>query len=142
MPTENDSIYYLDGIAPLFAAIQCRRYNAVKALLLHAGKSQVSLINTPLTNGITPLYMSVCLGFLALVDLLLAYGANPNLAYVENDNATPLSIAANNGYDQVVSMLLAKRANPLLATLNEGNTTLFIASHNGHTSVVKLLLTK
>lgn len=84
--------------------------------------------------GQMPLYVASCNGHHQVVQGLLQYGADPNLAC---QGHTPLYASASNGHSYVVQLLLDKGADPNLFTKE---TPLYVASCNGHNAVMQLLL--
>ncbi|KAK4085523.1 uncharacterized protein Triagg1_513 [Trichoderma aggressivum f. europaeum] len=85
----------------------------------------------------SPLYGAVDKGHTAVVGLLLAGGAEPDLGNTRG--TTPLMCAADKGDATLVEMLLAAGADPNLRDC-EGNTTLGYAVFRGHDAVAKLML--
>jgi ankyrin repeat protein len=73
-----------------------------------------------------------------IVELLLARGANPNVATDRNE--TPLQIAAYNGNVEIVRMLIEAGAKVDAADTQYGFTALASAARNGHVGVIRLLL--
>ena len=96
-------------------------------------KRDLSLDEQPLLQ----LFTAAFKGHLAVVELLLANGVNPNIA--RDNGTTPLWCATQNGHQAVVELLLAKGADPNLAK-NDGATPLFEAAFNGNEAIVRLLL--
>ena len=88
-------------------------------------------------GGATPLYIAAQSDRAAAVHLLLAKGANPNLA--GHGGLTPLVAAAYNGNDAIVADLLAHRADPNLADKTE-KTAILYAAAKGFAPVVRRLL--
>lgn len=87
-----------------------------------------------------PLHMAVSLGSRDLVQLLLDFGANPNLG--NRSQETPLHFAAERGYTDIVQLLLARGANIDALTKHTHMTPLLAAAENGHAEIVRLLIAK
>ncbi len=87
--------------------------------------------------GATPLTESVRLGNEAVVNLLLANGANPNVAEASTAR-TPLHVAAMRGHRTVVEVLLRNRA-AVNATDKRGETPLCYALREGRTNTIATL---
>ena len=85
-----------------------------------------------------PLHMAVTLGSLDLVQLLLDFGANPNLG--NRSHETPLHFAAERGYTDIVQLLLKQGAHTDALTKHTHMTALLAAAENGHAEIVKLLI--
>jgi len=108
---------------------------AVRALI--AQKTPVNNINAPDTDGSTALHWAVQRDDVALVDMLLAAGADVKAA--TRYKITPLSLACTNGNARVVDRLLKAGADPN-GTSEEGQTALMTASLTGKPDAVRLLL--
>jgi hypothetical protein len=91
-------------------------------------------------EGHTALHYAATNGHAAIVELLLAGGADAN---AENTNqARPLHCAANGGHTAVVLLLLKEAdadVNAVSAAAVGGHTALGLATKKGHTDVVALL---
>ena len=93
-----------DGFPPLVAAFDRDRFDDrhdVLELLLARGAD-------PGQRGIndyTPLHVAAARGDLRAVDILLAYGADPNEVTRIDDAETPLEVAAAAGHSRVVARL-------------------------------------
>jgi ankyrin repeat protein len=88
-------------------------------------------------TGLTPLMDAARNGQLAVVESLLAKGAQAGRA--RKDGNTALTLAAQNGYETVVAALLAKGAQADVA-MRDGATALLMSSMQGHGAVVAELL--
>jgi ankyrin repeat protein len=118
---------------PLIDAVKQQDKAAVRALLQ---QKRVD-VNAPQGDGATALHWAAYLDDAELVDLLLAAGANVNIA---NDlSITPLSLASANRSAAVVRKLLARRANPN-ASSGTGVTPLMEGARSGDVDVVRALL--
>ncbi|MGO0305532.1 ankyrin repeat domain-containing protein [Endozoicomonas acroporae] len=112
---------------------------------LHGWEDQVEVAlakgadpNT-LVDGSTPLHEAAAAGHLAIVVVLLANGAAPNI--LGNGNYTALHRAAIAGHSAIVETLLASGADPNLKCMN-GLTALQSAVDCGHLEVYENLLPK
>jgi ankyrin repeat protein len=94
-------------------------------------------VNAANDLGVTPLWAASENGSEAMVQVLLAAGANPNLALLAGE--TPLMVAARSGYSAVVQQLLDKDAK-VSARGARNQTALMWAAAQKHPEVVKLLL--
>jgi ankyrin repeat protein len=118
--------------AALNIALQFDRPTMV-ALLIEQG-APVDLES----NGLTPLLWAAARGRVDETRLLLAAGANPNLAPPAS-KALPLLLAAYTGHLSVVQLLVERGAN-VHATNPQGGTALRSAADAGHIEIVKYLL--
>lgn len=107
-----------DGATPLHHAAFQGHKDVVKALLiLHELSATTSATNSPTgvdrqdNDGLTPLHKAVFSNFPACVDLLLMYGADPNLP--DQDGSTPLHFASEKSLVECATLLLdLKRRTP------------------------------
>ena len=106
----------------------------VKALI-EAGAD----VDCPMTDGTTPLFIAASKGCDAIVNMLIAAGADLDKAR-ETDNATPLFMAALNGHDASVRALLRAGAD-IRKSRTDGQSPILCASEKGHEAVVDTLLT-
>ncbi|MGV3615706.1 MAG: sigma-70 family RNA polymerase sigma factor [Fimbriimonas sp.] len=95
-----------DGLAlritRMIEAVQKEDEAEVRALLVEDPR----LVGvTEIPGAHTPLHIAASAGNASLVELLLAYGANPN-ALEEGDNASPLHFAAERGWLECVRLLV------------------------------------
>jgi ankyrin repeat protein len=95
------------------------------------------LANTPNTSGTTPLFHACDAQKLAIVELLLSFGADPD--HADDDGETPLHVAAFTGNAELVKLLLAAKAG-VAAVTAEGKTALMNAGQSGSQPTVELLL--
>jgi|GEM_PF-2372430 len=116
----------------LFTAAQLGNINLVINLL-----AQGADVDAVHNIGVTPLYIASQNGHLAVVELLLKKGADPEFKFPVND-MTPLCNAAYNGKAAVVQMLLDYGAD-IEAKIGSA-TVLHLAAQRGQREVVKLLL--
>jgi uncharacterized protein len=119
----------------LIDAVKRGDVSAVRVLI--AQKAPGNDVNAPDPDGSTPLHWAVQRDNVALVDVLLAAGANVKVA--TRYNITPLSLACTNGNARIVDRLLKAGADPN-ATSEEGQTALMTASLTGKPDAVRLLL--
>ena len=97
--------------------------------------------------GRTPLFHAARNGYSAIVELLLANGADPDMDAKRSDSdawRTPLSFAAENGHEEVVRLLLERGADPGSTgrRYTYYQTPLMLASEKGHLGIVQKLLQK
>jgi ankyrin repeat protein len=125
-------ISLLVAASPLVDAVKQQDASAVRALL----QKRVD-VNAPAGDGATALHWAAYLDRADLVDLLLAAGANVNVA---NDlRITPLALAAANGNAAVIATLLRKGA-AVNAASETGVTPLMEAARTGRVDAVRALL--
>ncbi len=87
-------------------------------------------------HGAAALFNAILKGRVAVVQTLLAQGANVNARTVSGK--TPLMAAAYKGYSDIVQLLLENGADPN-AHDAKGDTALKIAERNGYTRIADLL---
>jgi ankyrin repeat protein len=122
------------GWTALFAASRHGQEEAVKFLLT----DQTIDINRADNENWTPLRAASRYGHAAVVDLLLAKGAQVNL---KDDNGwTPLMGACKWGHYGISKELLVNHQADVNVANNEQWTALHWASHGGHANLVTLLL--
>lgn len=105
-------------------------------------KPPVEVLEHPLLGRVvpvnwTPLMYASWYGQLAIVQQLIASGANPNLEDFENN--TPLDMAAIQGHDEIVAVLLAAGSDPRHRD-KEGRMARDYAMIAGHDTIVRQLL--
>jgi ankyrin len=119
---------------PLVAAVRNR--DSAKALELLAAQPRVD-VNQHSLDGTTPLHWAVYNNDVALVERLLAAGANPN---ARNDyNSTPLVEAAVVGNPDVIRKLLKAGAD-VESPNADGQTALMVIARSNNVEAAKLLL--
>jgi len=116
----------------------------VEAVLAGDTDSVAALLDEGLSpdsrdEGSTPLYTAAAQGEQALVRLLLAAGADPNLRSGDDTEGTPLCAAACHGQMEIVRALLAQGADPNLREDDRWSPLRWAASH-GHEQVARELL--
>ncbi|XP_018905298.2 ankyrin repeat domain-containing protein 27 [Bemisia tabaci] len=89
-------------------------------------------------RGFTVLHIACLFGRPKIVDLLLSYGANPNVQ--DYSGSTPLHYAAARGHQNALLLILHATSDIIEQPDNEGNTALHLATENGHDGCVKALL--
>jgi|GEM_PF-1248189 len=133
------------GSTALYLAVERGRYDIVAAIL----EKSAECINTPINNGFTPLMCASQDNNWRMVELLLKYGAKPNLCMINvvdgSDGLTALHLAAMQGHADAVMVLLdggadsAKLAKIYDAKNPVGPFTAFeCASMAWHTNVVEV----
>jgi ankyrin repeat protein len=118
--------------AALNVALQFDRPAMVALLIEHGAPVDLE------SNGFTPLLWAAVHGRADATRLLLAAGANPNLA-LSASKALPLLLAAYTGHLSVVRLLVERGAN-VHATNPQGGTALRSAADAGHIEIVRYLL--
>ncbi|MCQ2820126.1 MAG: ankyrin repeat domain-containing protein [archaeon] len=90
--------------------------------------------------GMTPLHQAVKVNNLSFVNLLLDYGANPNVKTEwSTGGETPIMIAAANGYYDIAKLLLDNGADPTIRNAG-GIPSLHLATMNGHIDLALLII--
>ncbi len=158
-----------DGFPPLIAALSCARsapgslarpdVRAIVELLLARGVD----VQQRGLNDYTPLHWAAGDGDLAMVDLLLAHGADPNALTRIDDLETPLEVASVAGHSAVVERLrplttrldwedasrtgdvktlarMVRAGHDIDARDGWGQTALMRAAHAGHADAVEWLI--
>jgi ankyrin repeat protein len=101
------------------------------------GKSE--LINSFSSDGFTVLGLASFFGHIEIVKLLVAEGANPNLASNNQFKVSPIhSACAVSSYD--IASILIENGADVNARQMRGVTPLHSAAHNGQTILAKLLI--
>ena len=114
----------------LFTAVRSKDFEKIKNLL----STGIEM------DGSDSLILAIHLGNIKIVKLLVAHGADINLAEVGNGD-TPLMRAAWKGFDNIVKFLLEEGAQ--INKVNKyGWTALMLAATEGRVKVVKHLLEK
>lgn len=99
--------------------------------------SNPETVNYRFASGETPLTFAVTRGNQAVIELLLKYGADPNIR--SRFDIPPLQIAVFRNLTNIVKLLLSYGAQ--INDVDEfGNTALTIALQNNNDELVKLLL--
>ena len=105
-------------------------------------KDQEILIDMANDIGMTPLHQAVKVNNLNFVNLLLDYGANPNLTTEwRMGGETPLMIACVNNFYEIAKLLLDYGADPT-AKNTQGLPCLHLAAMNGCTEICLLLISR
>lgn len=118
----------------LLAAVIRDDWNSVSTLLA-AGLD----LNKHNHTGYAPLPMAVRLNQVAMIEKLLAAGADPSIGNNGNDEAIPLNQAARGGHLHLVELLLGRGANVNKANAR-GYTALHLAVAYQRLEVARLLL--
>ncbi|HTR00404.1 MAG TPA: ankyrin repeat domain-containing protein [Candidatus Acidoferrum sp.] len=115
--------------------------------LVNAGQHDAALklvtagtdVNQASVDGTTALHWAAYKQDVALVELLLKHGANPNR---HNDyGATPMSVASENG-NYTIMQALVRAGGDIESPNAEGQTVLMAVARTGNTDTAKLLLDK
>lgn len=88
--------------------------------------------------GNTPLLIAAQEGYLDMLHLLLAYGADPHA--LSNNDQSALHLASSRGSSEVAEVLLALGVDPNLPEAGTGYTALQIAAYYGNFEVTRSLL--
>ncbi|KIW10846.1 hypothetical protein PV08_10145 [Exophiala spinifera] len=131
---------------------ETRSPTTILSRVCHSRKEDKELVQLLLDRGVdvnpdpgshtrceVPLIGAVSNGHIAIVELLLEYGADPN-ATTDIFRWTPLQHAASQGYIRIAQMLLAHGANVGAPTSDGHYTALDLAVAKGRLDMVKLLL--
>lgn len=90
-------------------------------------------------DGWTPLHLAAHYGHTAIIELLLAAGANLNARAENSIGNTPLMSAIAGGHLQLAELLLRRGADPTLSDKN-GLSAAQLALANGHMEFAEKLL--
>lgn len=100
---------------------------------------QPNLANSFSPDGFTPLGLASFFGRLAIVNTLLPYHADPNIASNNAMRVAPLNSAVAGDHYEIAAKLIEAGANVNVKQA-DGFTPLMSASQNGNAQMVKLLL--
>ncbi|VDM30925.1 unnamed protein product [Hydatigera taeniaeformis] len=126
------------GFCPLHLAAKRGRAEAARTLLQ---VMRPELVNAVGRNGLTPLHMAAHYNHVALVQLLLEFGAEADRP--AGNGYTALHIAAKRNHQDLAALLLANDRDPKRSTNREsrcGFTPLHLAAQEGNADMVGLLL--
>lgn len=100
-------------------------------------------VNAANTNGSTPLHFVAAKGDMAMVQMLVDFGADVNARDKEDVGGyTPLHYAVQMNNYEVVELLLVNGANPNLADVKHGWACLHCAVRLKNNAIAKLLIAK
>lgn len=122
------------GVSPLISACSWDHVKVIEAMLPYAS---LALLNHRNKQGWSALFTACHNGHLEITKLLLAAGADPNLA--NNEGESPLFAASENGHEEVVGALLQSKAS-LIQVDRAGNTALAVACKNNFLEICVLLV--
>jgi ankyrin repeat protein len=121
--------YSGDGFTPLGLASFFGQTELARLLLDAGADPRIPSRNALL---VTPLHSATAGSHVAIVDLLLRHGADPNA--VEGNGMTPLHTAAGNGNRETVALLVNAGADPTHQS-HDGRTPAAVARQYGHFEV-------
>jgi ankyrin repeat protein len=137
------SMACVDGYTPLHIAAHKGYTGVVSVLLETAGVDMNAALTDGRDAGVTPLFLAAEDNRLDVLKLLIAAGADVNMARA--DGYTPLHMAAQNGHAGVVSALLEAAGVDLNKAPADGATAgvtpLYIAPLLNQLDFVKMLIT-
>lgn len=125
--------YAPDGFTALGLAAFFGHHTIVEYLIKHGAEVNLSSKNP---QKVQPLHSAVASRQIAIAESLLAAGANPNAAQM--DDFTPLHGAAQNGDVEMLGLLLQYGASPSSKSI-AGKTPRDLAKEAGYIAAVKLL---
>ena len=108
------------------------------AALEAALKKNPELLETRDNEGLPLLHKAIVMGRVAVTEVLLNQGADPNLR-ADFLNETPLMMAVRENHIEIVKILLEHGADPNL-TNSDGVSSLHLAAYDGTENLVTLLL--
>ncbi|CAN0031393.1 unnamed protein product, partial [Ectocarpus sp. 12 AP-2014] len=121
------------GWTPLMVAAG-EGHSKVVGILLNKG-ADMSVVND---LGSTALFISVCLGYVAVTRMLVNAGANLEAGEL-NGGWTPVMMAAYKGHSKILRILLNKGAD-LSVVDKRGTTALILSAGYGHVAVTRMLV--
>ena len=127
-----------DGCNPKFIAARKGHVGVVSVLLETPGVDLNAALTDDRDAGVTPSFLAADDNQLVVLKLLIAAGADVNMARV-SDGCTPLFIAAQKGHVGVVDLLIAAGANVNATRGTNGTTALKLALAKGHAEVAQKL---
>lgn len=130
---EEEPLREADIPSVLFGAIKFNKTNEIASLI----KRMPAIVNARLADNRTPLMWAAFFGQTAIVEMLLAAGADSNLK--DGSGNTGLMIAIIEGHSELAEKLIDADANLDLQN-NNGDSALIIAARLGYADLVKELL--
>ena len=127
--------HFVSGSTALYHATSRGNIECVEELLIYG--SNANALNH---KGWTCLMNAAYFGHNKIVQLLLEYGANPDIQRKNYDNKCALHFAAKNGRYKVVQLLLEFGANTNLFDNNDNMTSLMYSVKNNYYQIVQLLI--
>ncbi|XP_052629997.1 ankyrin repeat and SOCS box protein 11 isoform X3 [Harpia harpyja] len=124
------------GIVPGSWADRSPLHDAAFQGRLLSLKTLIAQVNAVTIDGITPLFNACCSGSVACVNMLLEFGAKPQL---RNHLASPIHEAVKRGHRECMEILLAHEVDIDQEDLQHG-TPLYVACTYQRTDCVKKLL--
>lgn len=122
----------------LHVAVQSGCLNIVSELLA----VNETDVNANTIDNVTPLYLAIYLGSIAMIQLLLAsqlYNVNEQL--IVHDNAAALHLAVLFGLAEIADVLLKQADINVNLVTAEGSTALYLAVEQNNLEMIKKLLT-
>lgn len=113
-----------NGWTPLMIAV-AEGHTTTAVIILESG-AEVNISNN---KGRTALMFAAWHGDNEITEMLLKYGANPNIIPNDDEGMTALMAATTKGYQEIVKMLLKSGADPNLKD-KQGKTALTRANEN------------
>eukprot|EP01084_Bolivina_argentea_P056429 103294_1 len=127
--------HLVSGSSALYHATSRGNVECVEELLIYGANP-----NTLNHKGWTCLMNAAYFGHDKIAELLLKYGADPDIERTEYNHKCALHFASKNGRYRVVELLLQYGANPDPFDSNDQMSSLMYAAKNGYYRIVQLLI--